>query len=96
MVNLTILLAAIVGLLLAPAFTPHNLHTIPVGGASEPTVHNRFPSMDHFNLMPGGEVAGMASELDAGASTSFHPRGDLLYPANFSGHTFDGYFGITQ
>ena len=97
MVNPTILLAAIVGLLLAPAFRPLNLHTIPVGGSSEPAIYDIFPTMNHFGLMPGSEVAGMAPELDAGASTSFHPRGgDPSYPATLSEHTFDEYFGITQ
>jgi len=60
-----------------------------------PRFYNIFPTMDHFNLMPGDDVAGMASELDVSFHL-FHPRGDPSYPATLSGCTFDEYFGNTQ
>ena len=100
MVSPTTLLATAVGLLLAPAFNaPGTLHllTNPAGGSSETASYDTYPTTNHFNLMPGGEVAGTVPGLDTGASTSYHPRrGDPSYPAIVPGHAFDGHFGITE
>ena len=100
MVSHTTLLATVVGSLLTPAFNaPGMLHllTNPAVGSSETASYDVYPTTDHFNLMPGGEVAGTVPGLDTGASTSYHPRrGDPPYPAIAPGHAFDEHCGTTE
>ena len=100
MVKPTTLFAAVVDLLLTPAFSAlHSLHmpTNPAGGSSETPSYGTISAMKPFNLMPGGEVTGMVSELDTGASALYHPRRrDPPYLTTVPGYAFGERFGITQ
>jgi hypothetical protein len=100
MVSSTTLLATVVGLLLTPAFSALGaLHvpTNPVEGHSETASYDTSPATNHFNLMPGGDVAGTVPGFNAGASTSFHPRRvDPPYHAIVPSHVFDDRYGITH
>lgn len=99
MVSSTIVFFVAVGLLLTTAFDALQSFQPPTNptGGSETASYGTLSAMEHFNLMPGGEVAGIAPEFDAGVSTSYHPqRADLSYASTVPGRTFDERFGIIQ
>jgi hypothetical protein len=96
-----IIFAAVVDLLLIPAFGAFRspqLPTNPTGGPSEIASYDTFSAMRHFNLMPGNEVAGLAPELDTSASASYHAQiVDPPYPSTrVHDNPFDECFGIVQ
>ena len=100
MVSPATLLTAVVGLLLTSALSALgmlHLLTNPVEGSSEHPSYDTYSATNPYNLMPGLAVPGTGLELDARASTSYHPhRGDPPYPTIVSGHVLDGRYGITQ
>lgn len=97
MVSPTKLLAAVVGLLLTSALGLLHLLTNPVEGSSEHPSYETYSDTNHYNPMPGLATTGTGLELNARASTSYHPpRGNPPYHTMVSGHVPDGHFGITQ
>jgi hypothetical protein len=87
--------------LIADSFLPSAYHKAIqslqlLTGRSEPASYDTLSTMQHFNLMPGSGVTGMAPELDAGAG--YHPQmGDQSYPSTtVHDHTFNERSGITH